>query len=97
MTYQKLTIRNLGQSLNDLVNLDPRGYGVCKIPYEASRHYTGAPIPMNAARKLAETVREGDIVYIMAGFILHPCKEAETDGIVSAALLCRAIVNNLRC
>ena len=41
MTQKELTIRNLGQSLDDLMNLDPRGYGVCKILYEASRRYTG--------------------------------------------------------
>lgn len=92
MTQQELTIRNLGQSLDDLANLDPRGYGVCKILYEASRRYTGGPTSMNAARKLAETVKAGDIVYIMTGFVLRPYKKPETDGIVSSALLCRALV-----
>ena len=92
MTQQELTIRNLGQSLDDLANLDPRGYGVCKILYDSSRRFTGGPTSMNAARKLAETVKEGDIVYIMTGFVLRPFKKAEMDGIVSAALLCRALV-----
>lgn len=92
MTQQELTIRNLGQSLDDLANLDPRGYGVCKILYDASRRYTGGPTSMNAARKLVDTVKEGDIVYIMTGFVLRPYKKAEMDGIVSSALLCRALV-----
>ena len=92
MTQQELTVRNLGQSLDDLANLDPRGYGVCKILYEASRRYTGGPTSMNAAKKLVETVREEDIVYIMTGFVLRPYKKAEMDGIVSSALLCRALV-----
>ena len=92
MTQQELTVRNLGQSLDDLANLDPRGYGVCKILYEASRRYTGGPTSMNAAQKLVETVKEGDIVYIMTGFVLRPYKKAEMDGIVSSALLCRALV-----
>lgn len=92
MTQQELTIRNLGQSLDDLANLDPRGYGVCKILYEAARRYTGGPVSMNAAMKLAETVKEGDIVYIMTGFVLRPYKKAEMDGIVSSVLLCRALV-----
>ena len=85
-------MRNLGQSLDDLANLDPRGYGVCKILYEASRRYTGGPTSVNAAQKLVETVEEGDIVYIMTGFVLRPYKKAEMDGIVSSALLCRALV-----
>ena len=92
MTQQELTVRNLGQSLDDLANLDPRGYGVCKILYEASRRYAGGPTSMNAAKKLVETVREEDIVYIMTGFVLRPYKKAEMDGIVSSALLCRALV-----
>ena len=60
MTQQELTLRNLGQSLDDLANLDPRGYGVCKILYDASRKYTGSPTSMNAARKLAQTVKDVD-------------------------------------
>ncbi len=92
MTQQQLTIQNLGQSLDDLANLDPRGYGVCKILYQASRRYTGAPTSMNAAGKLVETVKEGDFVYILTGFVLRPYKKAEMDGIVSAMLLARALV-----
>lgn len=92
MTQKELTVLNLGQSLDDLANLDPRGYGVCKILYKASREYTGAPLSMNAAEKLCETVKEGDFVYIMTGFVLRPYKKAEMDGIVSSMLLCRALV-----
>lgn len=92
MTQQQITLYNLGQSLDDLANIDPRGYGVCKILYQASRKYTGAPISMNAAQKLVNTVKAGDIVYIMTGFVLRPYKKAETDGIVSAMLLSRALV-----
>lgn len=92
MTQQELTILNLGQSLDDLANLDPRGYGVCKILYKAAREHTGAPLCMNAAEKLVDTVKEGDFVYIMTGFVLRPFKKAEMDGIVSSMLLCRALV-----
>ncbi len=92
MTQQELTVLNLGQSLDDLANLDPRGYGVCKILYKASREYTGGPTTMNAAQKLCDTVREGDFVFIMTGFVLRPYKKPETDGIVSSMLLCRALV-----
>lgn len=92
MTQRELTIRNLGQSLDDLANLDPRGYGVCKILYDASRRYAGGPTSMNAAMKLADTLGPGDVVYIMTGFVLRPYGKAEMDGIVSSALLCRALV-----
>ncbi len=92
MTQQELTILNLGQSLDDLANLDPRGYGVCKILYGAAKEYTGGPLCINAAQKLIDTVKEGDIVYVMTGFVLRPYKKAEMDGIVSSMLLCRALV-----
>ena len=35
MTQEELTIENIGQDLDDLMNLDPRGYGVCRILYKA--------------------------------------------------------------
>jgi len=92
MNQRELTILNLGQSLDDLANLDPRGYGVCKILYQASRRLAGGPTCMKAAEKLVETLHAGDFVYIMTGFVLRPFKKAEMDGIVSSVLLCRALV-----
>lgn len=92
MTQKNLTELNLGNSLDNLANLDPRGYGVCNILYEASRKYTGYPTSMNAAKKLVSAVGAGDVVYIMTGFVLRPFKKAEMDGIVSSVLLARALV-----
>ncbi len=92
MTQNQLTEINLGNSLDNLANLDPRGYGVCKILYDASREYTGGPTSMNAAKKLFSTLGAGDVVYIMTGFVLRPYKKAEMDGIVSSVLLARALV-----
>lgn len=92
MTQKELTDLNIGENLDNLANLDPRGYGVCRILYKASREHTKMPTAMNAAKKLCETVKENDIVYIMTGFVLldHGC--AETDGIVSSMLLARSLV-----
>ena len=92
MTQHELTVLNLGQSLDDLANLDPRGYGVCKILYKASRELVGKPLCMNAAEKLCETLKPGDFVFVMTGFVLRPFGHAETDGIISSVLLCRALV-----
>ena len=39
-----------------------------------------------------ETLKEGDIVYLMTGFVLRPFKKAETDGIVGTMLLAGALV-----
>ena len=92
MTQQETTLLNLGSSLDDLANLDPRGYGVCKLLYKAAREYIGMPLCVNGAKKLSETLGEGSLVYIMTGFVLHPFNKAETDGTVGAVLLARALV-----
>lgn len=91
MDQKALTDINIGENLDNLANLDPRGYGVCRILYKASREYTGMPTTMNAAKKLCATLKKDDIVYIMTGFVLLDHHHAETDGIVSSMLLARAL------
>lgn len=92
MNQQELTIFNLGENLDSLMNLDPRGYGVCRILYSAAREHTKEPLTTNAAKKLVKTLKDGDLVYIMTGFVLLPFKKAEMDGIVSSMILARALV-----
>lgn len=92
MNQEELTILNVGENLDSLMNLDPRGYGVCRILYSAAREYTKEPLTMNSAKKLMSTLKEGDLVYIMTGFVLLPYKTSEMDGIVSSLLLARALV-----
>ena len=70
MTQKELTDLNIGQNLDNLANLDPRGYGVCRILYKAAREYTGEPMTMHAAKLLCDTLHEGDLVYLMTGFVL---------------------------
>ncbi|HEX3040114.1 MAG TPA: glutamate cyclase domain-containing protein, partial [Caproiciproducens sp.] len=92
MTQEELTQLNVGQNLDDLMNLDPRGYGVCRILYDASRKHAQEPLTMHAAKELVRVVKEGDLVYIFTGFVLIPSHCAETDGIIGAMLLARALV-----
>ena len=92
MDQYTLTEYNIGEDLDSLMNLDPRGYGVCRILYPAAREYTGSPLTTNFAKKLLETVKEGDLVYIISGFVLPPFGVPETDGIISTVLLCRTLV-----
>ncbi|SET58192.1 Uncharacterised protein [Lacrimispora sphenoides] len=84
--------RNVGENLDALMNLDPRGYGVCRILYAGSREQMGEPLTMRAAEMLCETVKEDDLVYILTGFVLLPHKKPEMDGMVSSMLLARALV-----
>lgn len=95
MTETELAEYNVGENLDQLMNLDPRGYGVCRVLYPASRNYAGEPVAMHAAKKLNELLdgKPSDtLVFIMTGFILRPHLQPETDGITGALLLVRALV-----
>lgn len=91
MNKTELTLFNLGESLDNIANVDPRGYGVCRLLYKASRELTGRPLCLNAAEKLIETLNKDDTVFILTGFVLHPYNKAETDGAIGSAVLANAI------
>ncbi len=92
MTNEELTIYNMGENLDALMNLDPRGYGVCRILYAGSRAYTGEPLTMHCAKKMVENIKANDFIFIITGFILIPHKAPEMDGVVSSMLLARSLV-----
>ncbi|MGN0521141.1 MAG: DUF4392 domain-containing protein [Eubacterium sp.] len=92
MTREELTLLNIGDNLDTLMNLDPRGYGVCRILYGGSRKFTGEPLSTHAAKGLVKNIKKGELVYILTGFILLPWEEAETDGIISSTLLARFLM-----
>lgn len=92
MDKRELTLLNIGENLDSLMNLDPRGYGVCRILYDGSRKYTGEPTSTHAAKGLVKNVKAGEKVYILTGFILLPWEEAETDGIISSTMLARFLI-----
>lgn len=87
MTREELTEYNVGCNLDTLMNLDPRGYGVCRILYEGAREFTGEPLSTHAAKGLIKNIKAGQTVFILTGFVLLPWNEAETDGIISSMLL----------
>lgn len=92
MTREELTLYNVGCNLDQLMNLDPRGYGVCRILYEGARKFTGEPLSTHAAKGLIDNVKEGEKVFILTGFVLLPWEEAETDGIISSTLFSKFIM-----
>ncbi|MDR2505606.1 MAG: DUF4392 domain-containing protein [Oscillospiraceae bacterium] len=92
MNQRDLTIYNVGQNLDDIMNLDPRGYGVCRILYKGSREHAGEPLSTLFAKRLIGAVKLGGTVFIQTGFVLLPHKVGEMDGIVGAALLARALI-----
>ena len=96
MTKEQLAEYNVGENLDALMNLDPRGYGVCRILYAGSRKYAGnVPVAMNTAKKiylLLKNKPESSTVVIMSGFVLRPHLQPETDGIVGALLFARSLI-----
>mgnify|MGYP004675083891 CR=1 FL=1 len=66
MNRDELEKRNVGENLDSLMNLDPRGYGVCRILYAGSRKATGEPLTMHAAQALVDTVKAGDVEMVAA-------------------------------
>ncbi|MDR1144109.1 MAG: DUF4392 domain-containing protein [Spirochaetaceae bacterium] len=95
MTQAELTRLNLGRSLDSLMNLDPRGYGVSAILYDESRRLAGGPLAMHAAGLLLKGLKAGDTVYFITGFVLRPYNKQETDGPLGAAALARTLVKAL--
>lgn len=97
MTREELARRQLGENLDQLMTLDPRGYGASRILYDGARRYTGEPLSMHAAEGLVSHIQKGDIVYIVTGFVLLPWRKAEMDGIVSSMMLARFLIKAFDC
>ena len=92
MNREELTRLNIGYNLDWLMNMDPRGYGVCRILYDGALKYTGKPLTLNGAEGLVKNIKKGEKVFILTGFILLPWNEAETDGIISSTVFARFIM-----
>ena len=93
MNKKDLMLLNIGDDLDSLMNLDPRGYGVCRILYDGARRFTGEPLCVNGAKGLVNNVKKGEKVFILTGFVLLPWNEAETDGIISSTIFARFLIN----
>jgi len=65
--------------------------GRLHILQEAARRQLGKPMTYAAAEKLKENVGERDAVILGTGFIVRPDMVCETDGLVGAAALARAM------
>lgn len=63
--------------------------------YEASRMHAGKPLTLAAAELLARSVRPGDRVLVVSGFIMRDYGLPETDGPIGAAVLARALALGL--
>lgn len=92
MNKEGLTKRNIGENLDMLMTLDPRGYGVCRILYDGCRKMAGEPLTIQAAEALCSTIKENNVVFIFTGFVLLPYRVPEMDGMVGTILMARALI-----
>ena len=84
----------IGETIDRLLTLDIAGRGVINKLYEAARDFHQSPLCLLAAKKLAETVKPNDIVFIATGMIIYPFQHlgmGENDGPVGGAALARAL------
>ena len=91
MSEKNLSLFIIGQSLDNIANIDPRGYGVCNILYAAARERAKSPLCTKGAKLIIDSIAPKGLVYIVSGFVLPGCEKAETDGLIGAVLLSRAL------
>lgn len=91
MTSAELSLFQAGENLDALMNLDPRGYGVCRALYPMARKLAGEPVSIHGAKFLLEHLKPGELCFVLTGFILLPHGCPETDGAVSSVFLCRML------
>lgn len=84
----------LGHLLDRTMTIDVSGRGAVNVLYDAVRKATAAPLSMNAARILVDTLRAGDVAVLATGFPVRPWVSpaiGETDGPPGVAALARAL------
>lgn len=85
-----LPTRVLGENVDRLISLDPRHWGLATALYEAARRHAQGPLALAAALDLREAGREKAVI-ICTGFPVFPLLIQETDGLMGAASLARAV------
>lgn len=92
MTTSELLQQMVGQNIDDLVNLDLRGYGISRILYAAAKERCGGPLSINGAMQLREKLKSGGTAFILTGFVFLPHEKGELDGLTGSVMLARAMV-----
>ncbi len=82
---------NVGNNLDVIASLDPKGYGVYKILYDLATAKAGGSYSMAAAKKINDILSKGEKVFFITGFVLTPFLKAETDGIAGTVMLARVL------
>lgn len=81
----------IGESVDRLVNIDFSGRGVIYGLYGAARALSDKPIVMAAAEMFLDGVKKREAVVIATGFRAPPSGVQETDGVLGAVSLAKAL------
>ena len=82
----------IGEAIDRLLTVDIAGRGLINKLYEAARVKHKSPLCLLAAKRLIESVKPNDVVFITTGMIIHPFHDiGETDGPIGGAGLARAL------
>ncbi len=96
MSIEALGLEVVGEAIDRLVTLDFHARGVMVPLYEAARAKAGRSFCLTAAEKLAQVVQSPkDVVIIGAGFPIGVVGKPETDGLIGAVTLARAMALGL--
>jgi len=85
-------IEYIGEGIDRLVTLDVRARGIIYNLYGTARKLVNSPLTLSVARRISETVKNGDTVMITTGFRVLPQKVQETDGPLGAAALAKSLI-----
>lgn len=85
-----ISLDNLGESIDRLLNVDVVGRGIIHHLYKEARQIAEKPLALHAAKALFNTVKSGDTVIITTGFPIPPTMVPETDGPLGAVILVKA-------
>lgn len=98
MTLNEMRNLVVSDTIDRVVNIDYHGKGLFRI-YEKYRRKSGLPLIYRAATgmiKALSDMKAEDVVLIGTGFLIDPYLSPETDGMVAAPLLARALSYKFR-
>jgi hypothetical protein len=84
-------VNYLGEGIDRLVCIDLKSRGIIYPLYEAARSLVNKPLTSTAAKLIVENLKAKEVGIITTGFRLPPLGVQETDGILGAASLAKAL------
>jgi hypothetical protein len=95
MSLERAKTILIGESMDTLAMIDFHVRGIIRFVYAEARKLAKTPLTLLAAESLVSKVKRGDTVIIGTGFTQKPYMVPETDGLLGAIALARALNRGL--